>query len=93
MDEPTATSNIGLRIAGAVILGIFVGFFVFFGISLLLGVFNDTMGTGLTLSMDIAENIFSAVLLTIIIVFFILVFAWLAWRSHPGQWEEEEDKK
>ena len=45
-----------LRIAAAVILGIFVGLFLFFGIALVIGAFNETMGTNIPVSAQVTEN-------------------------------------
>ncbi len=45
-----------LRITAAVILGVFVGLFIFFGIALVIGIFNDTMGTNIPVSTQFTEN-------------------------------------
>ncbi|MEI6293224.1 MAG: hypothetical protein WCP36_06055 [Methanomicrobiales archaeon] len=57
-----------LRIVAGVILGIFAGFFIFFAISLLIGMINNMLGTSLSMSMKFNEDIWSAVLLVVIVI-------------------------
>ena len=70
-----------LRIVAAVILGIFVGLFLFFGLALVIGAFNDTMGMNISVSTQVTENTISAVLLVGIIITCVAVFCWKVWTS------------
>jgi phosphate/sulfate permease len=72
-----------LRITAAVILGIFVGFFLFFGIALVIGAFNNTMGMNIPVSTQVTENVISAVLLVAIIIICIAVFCWKVYTTPP----------
>jgi hypothetical protein len=72
-----------LRIVAAVILGIFVGFFIFFGLALIIGAFNNTMGTNIPVSTQVAEDAISAVLLVVIIIACVGFFCWKVWTSPP----------
>jgi len=72
-----------LRIVAAVILGIFVGFFIFFGLALIIGAFNNSMGMNIPVSTQVAEDVLSAVLLVVIIMCCITFFCWKVWTSPP----------
>jgi phosphate/sulfate permease len=72
-----------LRITAAVILGIFVGFFLFFGIALVIGAFNNTMGMNIPVSTQVTENVISAVLLVAIIIICVAVFCWKVYTTPP----------
>ena len=72
-----------LRIVAAVILGIFVGLFLFFGLALVIGAFNDTMGMNIPVSTQVTENVISAVLLVGIIITCVAVFCWKVWTTPP----------
>jgi hypothetical protein len=72
-----------LRIIAAVILGIFVGLFLFFGLALVIGAFNTTMGMNIPVSTQVAENAISAVLLVVIIITCVAVFCWKVWTNPP----------
>ena len=74
-----------LRIVSAIFLGIVVGFFVFLGIALILGVMN------IPVSMQFAENILSAILLTICLAVCIGIFLWLVWITPPTESESTEE--
>jgi hypothetical protein len=74
-----------LRIVAAILLGIVVGFFVFLGIGLILGAMN------IPVSMEFAENILSAILLTISLAVCIGGFLWLVWITPPTQSESTEE--
>jgi hypothetical protein len=41
-----------LRLVAAIIAGVFVGFFIFFGIALIVGLFNDTMGSNIPIDTE-----------------------------------------
>ena len=73
-----------LRIVAAVLLGIVVGFFVFFAITLVLGALN------IPVSMQFAENIYSAILLIISLAVCIGGFLYLVWTNPPTETESEE---
>jgi len=72
-----------LRIVAAVILGIFVGFILFFVFALFIGAFNATMGMNIPITTQVAENILSAVLLVVIIIICIAYFCWKVWTTPP----------
>jgi hypothetical protein len=72
-----------LRIVAAVILGIFVGLFLFFGLALVIGAFNDTMGMNIPVSTQVTENVISAVLLACIIITCVAVFCWKVYTTPP----------
>ena len=72
-----------LRITAAVILGIFVGFFIFFGIALVIGAFNNTMGMNIPVSTQVTENVISAILLAAIIITCVAVFCRMVYTSPP----------
>lgn len=88
MVEYTAHQK-NLRIAGAVILGIFVGFFLFLIVALIIGAVNDSLGTNIPIDMLFAENIWSAILLVVIIGFCIGVLCWRVLASQPTTTEFE----
>lgn len=72
-----------LRLIAAVILGIFVGFFLFFGIALVIGAVNDTMGANIPVTTQFTENVVSAILLIAIILICVAAFCWKVWKSPP----------
>jgi uncharacterized BrkB/YihY/UPF0761 family membrane protein len=72
-----------LRIVAAFILGIFVGLFLFFGLALVIGAFNDTMGTNIPVSTQVTENVISAILLIVIIIACVAFFCWKVYTSPP----------
>jgi hypothetical protein len=72
-----------LRIVAAVILGLFVGFLLFYGFALFIGAFNQAMGMNIPVTTQVAENILSAVLLIVIIIIFIAYFCWKVWTTPP----------
>ena len=74
-----------LRIVSAILLGIVVGFFVFLGMALILGAMN------IPLSMQFAENVLSAILLTISLAVCIGGFLWLVWITPPTESESTEE--
>jgi hypothetical protein len=76
-----------LRIVAAVFLGIVVGFFVFFAITLVLGALN------IPVSMQFATNIYSAILLILSLAICIGGFLYLVWTNPPTETESEEISK
>jgi preprotein translocase subunit SecY len=63
-----------LRVAAAVILGIITGGIFFFIVALIAGAVNDMAKTNLPVSTNVAENIFSAILLIALVVICVAVF-------------------
>jgi heme/copper-type cytochrome/quinol oxidase subunit 2 len=88
MDTNAPTPGI-LRLAAAVILGIIVGFILFLIVALFIGMFNNWMGMDIPVGTDIAENIFSAVLLVIFVVGSVTFLCWKVWTTPPTEEEEE----
>ncbi len=86
MAENTSNPS-ALRIVAAVILGIFVGFFIFFGIALVIGAFNDMTGLNIVVStnVNLAENVISAILLAVIIIICIGLFVWKVYTTPPSE--------
>jgi hypothetical protein len=78
-----------LRIIAGVILGIFAGFIIFFAISLLIGMINNLLGTSLSMSTRFNEDIWSAVLLVVIIVACTAGILWLEYKTPPTQESDE----
>ena len=93
LNKESMTDNVPkpapLRIVAGVILGIFAGFFIFFAISLLVGMINDILGTSLSMSMKFNEDIWSAVLLVVIIILCTAGLLWLIYKTPPTP--ESED--
>jgi uncharacterized membrane protein YkvI len=81
-----------LRIVAAVILGIFVGFILFFVFALFIGAFNQAMGMDIPVTTQVAENILSAVVLIVIIIICIAYFCWKVWTTPPTIPESEVPK-
>ena len=78
-----------LRIVAGVILGIFAGFIIFFAVSLLIGIVNDLLGTTLSMSTRFNENIWSAVLLAVIIIACTAGVLWQVYKTPPTPESEE----
>lgn len=78
-----------LRIVAGLILGIFAGFIIFFVISLLIGLINDILGTSLSMSMRFNEDIWSAILLVVIIIACTAGVLWLVYKTPPTPESEE----
>ena len=72
-----------LRIIAGVILGIVVGFFVFFGIALILGALN------IPVSMQFAENIFSLIVFVLSMIVCIALVLWLVWTTPPTERDKD----
>jgi predicted transporter len=72
-----------LRLTAAIIAGIFVGFFLFFVVALVLGLFSET--TGFSVSTNFSENAFSAVLLAGLILLCTGAFIWKVWTTPPTE--------
>ena len=63
-----------LRLAAAVILGCITGAILFLIIALGIGMINDRMQMNIPINLLVAENIFSAILLAVLIVASIVCF-------------------
>jgi hypothetical protein len=72
-----------LRIAAAIILGCVVGFIIFFIIALGIGFVNDRMAMNIPVNLLFAENIWSAVLLVVLMAASIIYFCWKVWTTPP----------
>ncbi|MCJ7741564.1 MAG: hypothetical protein MUO95_02635 [Methanoregula sp.] len=72
-----------LRITAAIILGIFVGLFLFFGLALVIGAFNSTTGMNIPVTTQVTENVISAILLVVIIIACVAFFCWKVYTSPP----------
>jgi TRAP-type C4-dicarboxylate transport system permease small subunit len=72
-----------LRVVAAVILGIFVGLFLFFGLALVIGAFNNMMGTSIPVSTQVTENVISVILLAVIIITCVAVFCRMVYTTPP----------
>ena len=88
MAENTGNPN-ALRLIAAVILGIFVGFLLFFGVALVIGAFNDMAGLNISISTNITENILSAILLAVLIILCTAGFVWKVYTTPPSAPETE----
>jgi hypothetical protein len=86
MVENTSRPSI-LRIIAAIFLGIIVGFFVFFAITLVLGALD------IPVSMQFATNIYSAFLLIISLAVCIGGFLWLVWTNPPTEPAPKEESE
>src|SRR5208337_186206 len=72
-----------LRVAAAIILGCVVGFILFFIIALGIGFVNDRMAMNIPVNLLFAENIWSAVLLVVLMAASIIYFCWKVWTTLP----------
>jgi hypothetical protein len=88
MDENRNQRPSPIRVIAAVLLGFFGGFFLFLIVALVIGGVNDMLGTEIPVNLLIAENIYSAVTLVVIIGLCIGGALWLVWRTPPSEPEE-----
>lgn len=79
-----------LRLAAAIILGIIIGSILFFIVALFIGTFNDLSGMHLSVSTDLVENIWSAILLVVLILISVILLCWKVWTTPPTIPEEDE---
>jgi uncharacterized protein YqhQ len=79
-----------LRLAAAVMLGIIVGSILFFVVALFIGIFNDMAGMNISVKTNVAENIWSAILLVAFIVICVTGFCWKV-RTTPPSVPEDTD--
>ena len=78
-----------LRVAAAVILGIITGGILFLIVALFIGVFNDMASMNISVTTNVAEDIFSAVLLVVLIGVCIAAFYWKVATTPPSEPETE----
>ena len=76
-----------LRVVAAIILGCVVGFILFFIIALGIGFVNDRMAMNIPVNLLFAENIWSAVLLIVLIAASVIYFCWKVWTTPPTEEE------
>jgi hypothetical protein len=74
-----------LRLAAAVILGCIIGTILFLIVALGIGVINDQMHMNIPISMLVAENIFSAVLLLVLILASVGYLVWDVRNTPPSK--------
>ena len=79
-----------LRVIAALILGVITGVIVFFIIALVLGFIEDTSGIRTGITVNVAENIWSAVLLFVFILAGMAFFYWKV-KTTPASKEEIAD--
>jgi hypothetical protein len=84
MDETMAKPG-WTRVAAAGILGCVVGGILFLIAALIIGALNDLMGMAIPISLRIAEDIWSTVLLIIFIGFSIAWFWWRVETTPPSE--------
>lgn len=80
-----------LRIIAAIILGIITGGILFLIVAIGIGIVNDAVHMNISVSMDIAENVFSAALLVLLIGVCIAFFSWKVATTPPTASEPEEE--
>ena len=90
MVQMTATQD-PLRLAAAVILGIVTGSILFFIVALLIGTFNDIARTNISITTNVAENVFSLVLLVVLIVVCVAGFWWKVTTTPPSEQKPETE--
>ncbi len=73
------------RVAAAVLLGFFGGFFLFLIIALVIGGINNILGMQIPIDLLVAENIYSLVMLVLIEVLCIVGALWLVWKTPPSE--------
>ena len=78
-----------LRIIAAVILGVITGTILFLIVALGIGFINDRMHMNIPISMLVAENIFSAILLALLIIVCVGYLCWDVWVTPPTKSDEE----
>ena len=84
MDEKMAKST-WLRITAALLLGGVIGGILFLIAVLIIGAINDLMGMNIPIDLRIAENLWSSVLLIILIGFSIAFLWWKVETTPPSE--------
>jgi len=82
-----------LRLAAAVMLGCIVGAILFLVIALFIGFFNDKAGMNIPINLLVAENIFSAILLVLLMAVSIGYFCWKVETIPPSEPETEPEEE
>jgi hypothetical protein len=80
-----------LRIAAAVMLGGMIGGILFLVAVLIIGAINDSMRMSIPISLRLAENLWSAVLLVIFIGFSIAFLWWKVETTPPSEPETPDN--
>ena len=76
-----------LRIVAGIILGAVTGVIGFFIIALILGIIEDMSGISTGITVNVAENIWSAIILLIFVVAGIAYFYWKIKTTPPSKEE------
>ena len=79
-----------LRVAAAIILGIITGGILFLVVALLIGAVNDMAHMNISFSTNVAENIFSAILLVVFIIACVAGFYRKVVTTPPSEPEQED---
>lgn len=79
-----------LRYIAAVILGCVVGSIIFLIVALFIGYFNDMAHMKIPINMLVAENIFSAALLALLVIISIFYFCWKVRTTPPTESGSDE---
>lgn len=80
-----------LRIIAAIILGIITGGILFLIIALGIGIVNDAVHMNISVPMNVAENVFSAALLVLLMGLCIAFFYWKVATTPPTEPASEEE--
>jgi hypothetical protein len=84
MVELTERTN-PLRIAAAVLLGIITGAVLFLIVVLVIGAISDMAHMDISVSTNIAENVFSLILLVALIIVCVGAFWWKVATTPPSE--------
>ena len=86
-DEPGSCplESATLRRVAGVILGAVFGVIVFFVLVLVIGIANDSFSLGIPLDTNIAENIWSAIMLLASIILGIVVVFWAVMKRESSR--------
>jgi len=82
-----------LRIVSAILLGCIVGVILFLIFALGIGMLNDRMHMELPINLLVAENIFSAAILAILVIVCIAAFLRMVWNTPPSEPVRDEDEE
>ena len=80
-----------LRLFAAVLLGIAVAFIVFFIVALGIGLLNDSFNMNIPFTLDFRENVFSALLLGVLMIVCIGGLVWMVYKTPPASEEIEKE--
>jgi len=79
-----------LRVAAAVILGLITGSILFLIAALLIGILNDMACVNIPITTFVAENIFSAILLVVLIIVCVAAFYRKVASTPPSEPGQDE---